>query len=183
MLGGNGFIGRHAVAALTSLDTTITVGTRHPRGRPDGLAELGVRLESLTSPDDWESLIQPFDCVLNCVGILRQRGAETYDLVHHRAPAAIAEACRNRGIRFVHVSALALQHPHRSRFLTSKRYGEEAIERIGGDWAIARPSLLDGEGGFGAAWLRGVARLPIFAVPADANGDIAACLAPDVGEA
>ena len=121
--------------------------------------------------------------ILNCVGILRQRGSATYDRVHHLAPAAIAAACAGAGTRFVHVSALGLEHPHRSRFLTSKRKGEQAVADAGGEWALVRPSLLDGEGGFGAAWLRGVARLPVFAVPADAKGRIAACLATDVGEA
>lgn len=121
--------------------------------------------------------------MLNCVGILRQRGHETYERVHHEAPAAIARACADAGTRFVHVSALGLEHPHRSRFLTSKRRGEQMIQGSDADWILARPSLLDGEGGFGAAWLRGVARLPVFAVPADAKGLIAACCAVDVGEA
>jgi NADH dehydrogenase len=52
-----------------------------------------------------------------------------------------------------------------------------------GDSIIARISLLDGEGGFGAAWLRGIARLPVFIVPATATGRIAALTADDAGEA
>ncbi|MEM6818109.1 MAG: NAD(P)H-binding protein [Pseudomonadota bacterium] len=182
VLGGNGFIGRHAVMALMA-QSSVTVGTRSAKSREDGLTEISVRLESLLQPEDWHEIVAPFDSVLNCVGILRQRGRETYDRIHHLAPAAIAEACRSANKRFIHVSALALEHPHRSRFLTSKLAGEKAIASIGGDWALARPSLLEGKGGFGAAWLRGVARLPIFAVPADARGKIAACLATDVGEA
>lgn len=183
VLGGNGFIGRHAVAAMPRRETTVTVGSRKSASRKDGLEQIGVRFEAMTDAANWRSIIAPYDVVLNCVGILRQRGRETYERVHHLAPAAIAAACADSGKRYVHVSALALDHPHRSRFLTSKRRGEAAIRDVGGDWIIARPSLLDGEGGFGAAWLRGVARLPVFAVPMDAQGMIAACHATEVGEA
>ena len=183
VLGGNGFIGRHAVDALSGPACDVFVGTRDPVYREDGRVEVGIRLEAMTTPDAWREIAAGFDVILNCVGILRQRGGATYERVHHLAPAAIAAACATARTRFVHVSALGLEHPHRSRFLTSKRRGERAVEAAGGDWAIVRPSLLDGEGGFGAAWLRGVARLPVFAVPADARGRIAACLATDVGDA
>jgi NADH dehydrogenase len=46
-----------------------------------------------------------------------------------------------------------------------------------------RPSLLDGHDGFGARWLRVLARLPVHAFPADANGRIAAMHVEDLGEA
>lgn len=86
-------------------------------------------------------------------------------------------------MRFVHISALGLEKPARSRFLTSKQAGEQGVRASGGDWIIARPSLLDGAGGFGAAWIRGIARLPFFVAPADARGRIAALDVGDLGEA
>lgn len=171
------------MAALVGAGIDVTIGTRHPRARDDGVSELAVQLDRMTAASDWQSVAADFDTLLNCVGILRQRGHETYERVHHEAPAAIARACAEADTRFVHVSALGLEHPHRSRFLTSKRRGEQAVQDAGGDWMLVRPSLLDGAGGFGAAWLRGVARLPVFAVPADARGLIAACCAHDIGEA
>ena len=142
-----------------------------------------VRMERLTAEADWLPLIDDVDAVLNCVGILRQRGRETYARVHRDAPEALAHACKRRGRRLVHVSALGLDEPARSRFLTSKLEGEQAIRRAGGDWILARPSLLDGIGGFGAGWLRGIARLPLFVAPADAQGRIAALDVGELGEA
>ncbi|MEM9688129.1 MAG: NAD(P)H-binding protein [Pseudomonadota bacterium] len=192
VLGGAGFIGRHAVAALLDQQFDAVIGTRYPgplgqREPPHPAAakspQREIKLERLIAADDWLPLIDDVDVVLNCVGILRQRGRETYDLVHHRAPAALAEACRERGKRFVHVSALGLDQPARSRFLTSKLAGEQAIRKVGGDWVFARPSLLDGVGGFGAAWLRGIARLHVFVAPADAKGHIAALDVSELGEA
>ncbi len=192
VLGGAGFIGRHAVAGLLDLGNAVVIGSRFPgplgrREAPHPAAasacQREIRLERLTDSDDWLPLIDDVDAVLNCVGILRQRGRETYDLVHHRAPAALARACKQQGKRFVHVSALGLDKPARSRFLTSKLAGEKAIRAVGGDWVLARPSLLDGVGGFGARWLRGIARLPVFLAPADAKGRIAALDVSELGEA
>lgn len=183
VLGGHGFIGRHAVASLIRAGAAVTIGTRRPRDGFGGPAQAPFVLQNMTSREDWTDAANRFDVILNCVGILRQRFGETYEAVHHRAPAAIAQACRATGTRFVHVSALSLSLDARSRFLTSKRRGELAIESAGGNAAIARLSLLDGEGGYGAAWLRGVSRLPLFVVPSSARGQIAALTADDAGDA
>lgn len=190
VLGGAGFVGRHAVAALCDLGLEVVVGTRHPgrvaRRLPRSALDCERRQTSfatLTGALGWHPLVQGVDVVLNCVGILRPRGAATYQRVHHLAPAALAQACRERRIRLIHVSALGLWPGARSGFLTSKLAGEGAIKRAAGDWIIVRPSLLDGPGGYGAWWLRAVARLPFFVVPADARGRIAALHVSDLGEA
>lgn len=190
VLGGSGFIGRHAVAALLAAGRRVIVGSRHPdrieAKLPDAAARCPrrrVRMETLLETADWRALLGDVDAVLNCVGILRQRGAETYDRVHHLAPAALATACAERGIPFVHVSALGLEHRARSRFLRSKRVGEDAIRRSDADWRIVRPSLLDGEGGYGALWIRRVARWPLLALPDNARGRIAVLDVAELGEA
>lgn len=191
VLGGGGFIGRHAVGALLAQGMTVEVGSRHPsrlaRRLPAEAHACGrrpVHFEHLLTPEAWLPSLRDVDVVVNCVGILRQRGRETYQRVHHLAPAALAEACRRSGQRLVHVSALGLQAPMRSGFLRSKADGELALRRSGANCCIVRPSLLDAErGGYGAAWIRRVARWPVHALPADATGLIAALDVRDLGEA
>lgn len=190
VLGGFGFIGRHAVSALLRAGCEVVIGSRQPERHRREAADLPacahrqVRLERCLLPEHWAGLIADVDVVLNCVGILRQRGPETYDRVHRQAPAALASACQRRGCRFIHVSALGLDGPVRSGFLRSKREGEQAIRAAGGDWALVRPSLLDAEsGGFGARWVRRVARWPIHILPSEARGRIAALQADDLGDA
>jgi uncharacterized protein YbjT (DUF2867 family) len=190
VLGGAGFIGRHAVAALCQRRCRIVIGSRHPlridRRLPAGAVRCPrrtARLETLIEPDAWNDLLAGIDVVMNCVGILRQRGRETYERVHHLAPAALAAACAARGIRLVHVSALGLHARAGSRFLRSKLAGEQAVRARGGDWHIVRPSLLDGDDGFGSRCLRLFARWPVHAYPADATGRIAALHVDDLGQA
>ena len=142
-----------------------------------------VRLETLTDVDGWPDLIEDADAVLNCVGILRERGRSTYDRIHHLAPEALAATCAALGKRLVHVSALGLHERARSRFLSSKLAGEHRVRMSGADWILVRPSLIDGDGGFGASWIRGISRLPVYAAPMDAAGRIAALDANDLGEA
>jgi NADH dehydrogenase len=190
VLGGAGFIGRHVATALAARGHSVVIGSRRPRGAGRRLASalLGcerceVHLERLTHPAAWAPLLEGMHAVVNAVGILRERGAETYARVHHLAPRALAAACARRGIRLVHFSALGLHDGARSRFLRSKLAGERAIAACGSGYSIVRPSLLDGEGGFGALWFRRVARWPVHFLPADARGRIAAFDVRELGEA
>lgn len=190
VLGGAGFLGRHVVAALAARGHDVVVGSRDGRRAARICAALHVRaawrpvrFERLTTAGSWDAVLAGADGAVNCVGILRERGAATYERVHHVAPAALATACARRKVRLIHVSALGLFAAARSGFIGSKLRGEQAIAASGAAFTIVRPSLLDGEGGFGARWLRAVARLPWHCVPADAVGRIAVLDARDAGRA
>jgi NADH dehydrogenase len=142
-----------------------------------------IRMERMTTADAWSPFLTNVDAVLNCVGILRTRWREPYEAVHHTAVAALAAAACERGLRLVHVSALGLGPHARSRFIRSKWHGEQALLRAGGDLTIVRPSLLDGPDGFGARWLRRLARWPVHCVPAEAKGRIAPLDVDDLAHA
>lgn len=196
VLGGTGFIGRHVVSALLARGHDVIIGSRHPRSSsrklPAHARHCEMRVahhEQLADILDWRQLLRGTDTVVNCVGILRERfhltrPHETYERVHHMAPAALASACVRYAVpSFIHVSALGLRPDARSGFITSKLHGEAAVARAGGDYTIVRPSLLDGEGGYGAAWLRRLASWPIHFVPASATGRISPLAVSDLGEA
>jgi uncharacterized protein YbjT (DUF2867 family) len=190
VLGGTGFIGRHVAAALAARGHEVCIGTRHParavRRLPPALRSCELRevhFERLAKRGDWHVVVAGCHAVVNAVGILRPRGAATYERVHHLAPAALAAACALGARRLVHVSALGLSDAARSRFLHSKLAGERAIAATGAPYSIVRPSLLEGAGGYGAAWLRWFARWPVHFVPADARGRMAVLDVAELGEA
>jgi uncharacterized protein YbjT (DUF2867 family) len=193
VLGGNGFVGRHAVAALGACGHRVIIGSRYTTLRDQSSARAGrpapavrqVKLHRLLSAQDWLPLLADVDVVLNCVGILRERPGERYDAVHHRAPAALASACSQIGKRLIHVSALGLSPQARSGFIRSKLDGERALRAAAPDCVIVRPSLLDGDGGFGARWLRALARSPVHPLPAGAvaRARMAPLSVRDLGEA
>ena len=191
VLGGAGFIGRAVVRALASIGAEVVIGTRRPsrwraarsRSTTSGHRVEVIELHRLLRPDDWHARIAPFDVIVNCVGILRERWRETYSAVYRDAPVALATACATRGKRFIHVTALGLSAAASSGFITAKLAGERGIEAMPGEHCIVRPSLLDGADGFGARWLRRVAQWPLHFVPADAAGDLAPLNVNDLGEA
>ncbi|MEP6607539.1 MAG: NAD(P)H-binding protein [Burkholderiaceae bacterium] len=189
VLGGAGFIGRHTVAALLARGHEVVIGSRYPERAARRLppeahrCERGAaRFEQLLTAESWQPLLARVDVAVNCVGILRQRGAETYEKVHHRAPAALADACERSGVRrLLHISALGLEQQVTSRFLTSKRSGEAALRARTFECLIVRPSLLAGDDGYGSRWFRSVARWPIHFVPASSRGRIAPLDVDDLG--
>ena len=128
VLGGAGFIGRHAVAALLKLNYQVIIGSRHPNRIEKRLKETAhncerrqVRFEQMPYAEQWRTPLEDVDVVINCVGILRERRKETYEAVHLHAPMALAQACKQKNIRLIHVSALGLNHDHRSGFLRTKK--------------------------------------------------------------
>jgi uncharacterized protein YbjT (DUF2867 family) len=189
VLGGAGFIGRHAVAAMLRRQHEVIIGSRHPERAARRLPvqahhceRRAVRFEQLLTANVWQPLLAQIDVVVNCVGILRQRGAETYEKVHHIAPAALADACSAAGVRrLVHVSALGLYERVTSGFLISKRHGEAALRARAFESVIVRPSLLEGVDGYGAHWFRRVARWRFHFIPASARGRVAPIDVDDLG--
>jgi uncharacterized protein YbjT (DUF2867 family) len=194
VLGGTGFVGRHAAAALRARGHAVVIGTRHP-GRAlkklppalrASLHDVELRethFESLTTRYVWKPLLGDVDVVVNAVGIQRERGGETFERVHEMAPGALALACERDGVRLVHVSALGLRPRAYSRFIRSKAAAERAIADTSADYSIVRPSLLEGEGGYAADWLRRLARWPVHCIPMAARGRFAPLDVRDLAEA
>jgi uncharacterized protein YbjT (DUF2867 family) len=199
VLGGAGFIGRHVVRACVANGDAVSVGCRKMSSARAKLGDLAakcsvevIRFEHMTERSHWLRYANNFDAIVNCVGILRPRLGETYRDVYVNAPLALARACRDshRSPRFIHVTALGLRSTAESGFNTNKWLSEEAIKKLAAerhnrrlDYSIVRPSLLDGEGGFGSRWLRRVAGWPIHCVPASSVGLIAPLDVAELGEA
>lgn len=183
ILGGRGFLGRHIAEHLHALGANIVIGTRSSKLQCKKFECRTVRINKLAKHGFDNCVFSGIDIVINSVGILRERLGESYDEVHHIAVKKLAQKCATLNIPLIHISALGLQSPVKSQFLISKRNGEQALKASAADWTIVRPSLLDGEGGFGAKWFRRVAKWPIHFLPKSSIGKLAPIHVQDFGEA
>ena len=179
VLGGNGFIGRNIVAKLQTQGAQILIGSRNGQNK---INTIQVKMQQMLQVEDWLPLLKGFDVVVNSVGILRERKGESYTDIHTFAVESLADACAHARVKLIHISAIGLSEAAKSGFITSKYWGEQAIVASGADAIIVRPSLLDGEGGYGAKWFRRVAAWPLQFVM-KSNGLVAPLQVTDLGEA
>lgn len=149
VFGGTGFIGRHIVKRLAAEDYVIKVATRIPERayflKPCG--SVGQVVPFRCDYNDMASLreaIEGADVVVNCVGILFQKGENKFRRLHAELPGQIAEACaRERVGRLIHISALGADKAT-SKYAASKLEGERAV-LANCPWAtILRPSVVFG---------------------------------------
>ncbi len=181
VLGGRGFIGRKVVDVLIKEGNEVLIGSRFANNTNTYTRQ--VQMQNMRLAQDWIALLAEVDAVVNCVGILRERNGETYQAIHQLAPTTLALACALTGKRFIHVSALGLSLTAKSRFIKSKFLGEQGILASNPEAVIVRPSLLDGEGGFGAKWFRMVAQWPVQFVMQAPAGRVAPLHVTDLAEA
>lgn len=183
VLGGYGFVGRHTVKALNKQKVNVLIGTRGRAGKPERSTERRISLHRALSVKDWAVALKGVDAVINTVSILRERRGESYDAVHHRGAAALAQACRLADVTLVHMSALGIEGQSRNTYSQSKLQGEQAIIDSGCRGAIVRTSVVNAPDGYGSGWLYRVARWPVWLVPAGAVHLLSPVDADDVGEA
>lgn len=154
LLGAGGFIGGHTAAALRAAGHEVFAGK--------------TDFTQALRPQDWQPSLKNVDAVINAVGILRERGARSFDLIHDRAPRALFDACRSAGVRrVIQISALGADEAARSRFHRSKKRADEHLAALDLDWAILQPSIVFGEGGASTRLFALLASLPLTPVPGD----------------
>jgi uncharacterized protein YbjT (DUF2867 family) len=150
VLGGSGFIGRYVVKRLAERGEVVAVGGRHAadarflqlKGEVGQVGLFNIAIDN-------EALLPAFlagkDALINCVGILQQRGAQQFDLVHHAAPARLARLAREAGIeRLIHLSAIGADPRSTSAYARSKAAGEQAVKDAFPTATILRPSVVFG---------------------------------------
>ena len=185
--GAYGFIGAHIVAALTAAGHDVVCAVRHARvdSRFPGLATVACDMASDLRCEDWLPRLSGIDAVVNCAGILRERGADSFAAVHEQAPLALFRACAQRGIRRA-IQISALGDPADGNFIASKHRGDDALAALDLDWLVLRPSLVySARGSYGGtSLLRALATLPgVLPLPAGGAQRVQPIAAEDVGAA
>ncbi len=150
VFGGSGFVGRTLIERLAKTGAVIRVPVRNPERakilKPMGdvgqITPFGI---DIGSDDAVAAAVAEADAVVNLIGILYERGASRFALVHGEAPGRMARAARQAGARrFVQVSAIGADPESPSAYARSKAAGEAAVRVALPSAVILRPSIVFG---------------------------------------
>jgi len=205
LTGATGFVGRNMIQRLIAEGHSVRALVRDPQKARE-LEQAGVELvagdvvsgastpsraKAARSGDPGAGLdqgVQGCDAVIHLVGIIAERGTNTFERVHHLGTKNVVEAAQRAGVRrFIQMSALGVRADGVAAYQTSKWRGEEEVRRSGIPYCILRPSLIFGPGdGFVTQMMETMRSAPLFR-PVPGNGsprfrpifidDVTACFA------
>src|SRR5829696_621188 len=169
LTGATGFIGRHLLEALVAAGHKVVCAVRHVSSKSGGHPRIRYVEADFTTdcdPKTWAPRLTDVDAVINAVGILRERGTQTFETIHVRAPQALFAACATAGVRrVIQISALGADEAALSRYHLSKKSADDFLATLPVDWTIVQPSLVYGAGGTSASLFTMLASLPCIPVP------------------
>ena len=146
--GGTGFVGTHLVNAFARRGHSVAVLARHPdaaRNRYNRPVESVPG--NVLDPASLARACAGRDAVIHLVGIIHEKGEQTFDRMHREAAENVVAAMRAAGVRrLLHMSAMGASDDAPSEYGRTKAAGERAVRESGLDWTILRPSIIFGPG-------------------------------------
>ena len=174
LTGATGFVGRHMLDRLLADGHAVRAALR---GLPGQTARLVSHTQHIGRKDDFQWVhgdivestrldegMHGCDAVIHLVGIIVEKGSNTFERMHHLGTRNVVEAAKRAGIkRFVQMSALGVRANGVAPYQTTKWKGEEEVRRSGIPFCILRPSLIFGEGdGFVTQMMETMRSAPLF---------------------
>ncbi|MGR3634585.1 MAG: complex I NDUFA9 subunit family protein [Shimia sp.] len=148
--GGSGFVGRHIAQRMAKEGWRVRVAVRRPNEamfvKPYGsVGQVEPVFCNVRDDASVAGVMAGADAVVNCVGILSDRGKNTFDSVQHEGAERIARIAAEQGVAtMVHLSAIADTETE-SDYATSKALGEEGVLQHMPNAMILRPSVIFGQ--------------------------------------
>jgi NADH dehydrogenase len=171
--GGTGFVGTHLVNALGRRGHDVAVLARNTEGARNRYNRPVERVRgNVLDVSSLVSALRGRDAVIHLVGIIHERGAQTFDRMHRQAAENVVAAARDAGVRrLLHMSAMGASEDAPSEYARTKAAGERAVAASGLDWTIIRPSIVFGPGdGFVSLLAPIVRKNPLF-IPVIGKGE------------
>tara|TARA_B100000214_G_scaffold293017_1_gene222746 strand:+ start:222 stop:1181 length:960 start_codon:yes stop_codon:yes gene_type:complete len=149
IFGASGQIGRNLIRKLTKSNYKVTAVTRdiHKKGyilktqAPIGYLE--IKQSNIFDYNSLSKLIEENDICINLVGILFEKGKNSFKNIHVDFPDLISKICKKKNIKqMIHISALGLADAKNSKYALSKLQGEKKIRENFEKAVIIKPSLV-----------------------------------------
>ena len=163
--GASGLIGGALVRALHAAGHFVIGAARRAAAPPQIPADAWLRIDytHAQSVADWLPRLRDVDAVINAVGIIRERGAQTFAALHERTPQALFAACAQAGVkRVLQISALGADAHAQSRYHLSKKAADDFLLTLPLTATVVQPSLIFAPQGASAQLFLSLASLPLI---------------------
>ncbi|KQI70015.1 3-beta hydroxysteroid dehydrogenase [Loktanella sp. 3ANDIMAR09] len=150
IFGGSGFVGRYIARRLAQDGWRIRVACRTPNEamfvRTYGVVgQVEPVFCNVRDDDSVRAVTRGADAVVNCVGVLAEKGKNTFKALQAEAPGRIARIAAQEGInRMVQISAIGADADADSDYAKTKALGEQALLEHQPGAVILRPSIVFG---------------------------------------
>ena len=150
VFGGSGFVGRYIVRRLAKEGWRVRVAVRDPNlagfVKPYGVVgQVEPLFCNIRDDASVRAVTQGADVVVNCVGVLDERGRNTFAAVQAEGAGRIARIAAEQGVaRMVHISAIGASVRSASAYAKTKAAGEAAVLAAFPGAMVLRPSIIFG---------------------------------------
>ena len=156
LFGGTGFIGGSIVKLLAKNGHEIKIATRSPfdedvlelKSTVSDPGQIKLEKINIQSSDQIKKFVSETDICINLVGILYEKGQNTFQKIHTDFVEKLVSIIKNeKSIKhFIHFSSLGVKSSTESKYLESKFKAEEIIKKTLNNFTIIKPSIVFGGG-------------------------------------
>ncbi|MEO1920097.1 MAG: complex I NDUFA9 subunit family protein, partial [Paracoccaceae bacterium] len=150
IFGGSGFVGRYIARRMAAEGWRVRVACRNPNDaifvRTYGVVgQVEPVFCNIRDDASVSAVLTGADAVANCIGVLAESGANTFEAVQHQGAERVARLSKEAGAgRMLQISAIGADPDSASAYARTKAAGEAAVLRHRPDATILRPSIIFG---------------------------------------
>ncbi len=150
IFGGSGFVGRYVVRALARQGYRLRLVERDIFAasllKTQGeVGQISIVHGNITQPESYRLALKDAYAVINLVGILAEKGRNSFASIHSQAPGVLAKEAAQAGVRrFLQMSALGVDKASTSEYARTKLAGEQVVRNAFPAATIFRPSVIFG---------------------------------------